>query len=691
MQHISYMARACVLAAAFVFVPVVALAGSDGSFSGTVVDPSGSSVSGATVVAQQRADRRGARGRRERRGPLRPDRPAALRLHHQGHLPGLRARRIHRRAAGGGAGVPARPDAPGRRRHRGRHGQGQRDGDGPQLGPHRRQRHRARGGEPAGERAPDVAADAAGAGLAERRHRHLERRPLQRPRQPAERDQVRRRRGLGDHRRRRPATSPARSPRRSSCRPASRTCRSSASSRTTTRPSSAPAPAARSASSPSPARTRCRARCSSTTATTALDAPNYFDSTRNTDGSVIQELPKSALSQHQFGGSLGGAGAEEPRLPLRQLRGLPPRRRRQLRRSRAERGGVVAGGAGHRAAPSGLHGAGRRAAAGRVGQPDFDIYQLQSLENVEENSFSARFDFRMNDQWSSYVRVFHDRGTQLRPEGVSGRVVRVTNDPTNAIFNVQGTLNAGLLTEFKVGYNAPKADIHGIAPVVNGIDFGNQAFNLSGSIANTGIAGQSASSGIVVPGGLVRANSATNGRAAIYDPSSIAFANTTTLVRGNHLTKFGADVRLIGMTFDQQGGTTYSFANIAAFLRQPAVGHPVPRRHQLAERVQQRRHRDARDPAAVLRRLRPGRMEGVAALHAELRPALRLLHAADGEGRPLRQVQPRHRRRSIRTRSTCTARRRTASSRGWRRPTTPARPCSAAASACSSARARART
>ena len=52
------------------------------------------------------------------------------------------------------------------------------------------------------------------------------------------------------------------------------------------------------------------------------------------------------------------------------------------------------------------------------------------------------------------------------------------------------------------------------------------AINLSGSIANTGIAGQSASSGIVVPGGLVRANSATNGRAAIYDPSSLAFADT---------------------------------------------------------------------------------------------------------------------------------------------------------------------
>ena len=45
-------------------------------------------------------------------------------------------------------------------------------------------------------------------------------------------------------------------------------------------------------------------------------------------------------------------------------------------------------------------------------------------------------------------------------------------------------------------------------------------------MANTGIAGQSASSGIVVPGGLVRANSATNGRGLIYDPYSLAFSDT---------------------------------------------------------------------------------------------------------------------------------------------------------------------
>ena len=304
----------------------------------------------------------------------------------------------------------------------------------------------------------------------------------------------------------------------------------------------------------------------------SLDAANYFDSTRNTDGSVIQALPKSALRQHQFGGSIGAPVLKNRAFIFGSYEGY-----------RLDAGvnfveAAPSAAAWSRAVPAiaplrpGFTAPEAVLLPGASASPDFDIYQLQGLENVEENSVSARFDYKVNDQWSSYVRVFHDRGTQLRPEGVSGRVVRVTNDPTNAIFNLQGTLNAGLLTEFKVGFNAPKADIHGIAPVVNGIDFGNQAFNLCGSIANTGIAGQSASSGIVVPGGLVRANSATNGRATIYDPSSIAFSNTTTLVRGNHLTKVGADVRLIGMTFDQQGGTTYSFANVGAFLANQPSG-----------------------------------------------------------------------------------------------------------------------
>ncbi len=105
-----------------------------------------------------------------------------------------------------------------------------------------------------------------------------------------------------------------------------------------------------------------------------------------------------------------------------------------------------------------------------------------------------------------------------------------------------------------------------MAPTVNGIDFSTLAINLTGSVANSGIAGQSASSGIVVPGGLIRASSATNGHALIYDPFSMAFTDAVSIIGGNHLTKLGGDVRLIRMATDQLGGTTYTFPNVTAFL-----------------------------------------------------------------------------------------------------------------------------
>ena len=48
-------------------------------------------------------------------------------------------------------------------------------------------------------------------------------------------------------------------------------------------------------------------------------------------------------------------------------------------------------------------------------------------------------------------------------------------------------------------------------------------------MANTGIAGQGSSSGIAIPGGLVRANSATNGRGQPYDPYSLSFVDSLSL------------------------------------------------------------------------------------------------------------------------------------------------------------------
>ena len=103
--------------------------------------------------------------------------------------------------ARGRPGAEPRLRVQARGRAGGRHGRRHRARRGHQLGAHRRQRQRARRQEPAGQRPPDVAADAAGARLAERRHRHLAGHPLQRPRHRAERHPVRRHRRVGDHRR----------------------------------------------------------------------------------------------------------------------------------------------------------------------------------------------------------------------------------------------------------------------------------------------------------------------------------------------------------------------------------------------------------------------------------------------------------------------------------------------------------
>ncbi|MBW8712876.1 MAG: TonB-dependent receptor, partial [Acidobacteria bacterium] len=233
----------------------------------------------------------------------------------------------------------------------------------------------------------------------------------------------------------------------------------------------------------------------------AFDSPNYFDE--------LAHLPKSTLKQNQFGGSVGGPFMKDKAFFFGSYEGY-----------RLDAGvnfveAVPSDAAWARAVPAvaplrpGFKTDAAVILPGASANPDFDIAQLQGLQKVKENAFSLRMDYRLNSRWSMYARGFHDQGDNNQPEGVSGRVVKITDNPSNAVFNLQGLLSERTTNELKFGYNAAPTRINGIAPVINGIDFGNLVLNLSGSVANTGIAGQGANSGIVVPGGLVRANSAT--------------------------------------------------------------------------------------------------------------------------------------------------------------------------------------
>ena len=289
-----------------------------------------------------------------------------------------------------------------------------------------------------------------------------------------------------------------------------------------------------------------------------FDAPNYFD--------TLAKLPKSLLEQNQFGGSIGG--------PLVKDRAFFFGSFEQYRLNAGINivEATPSAAAWARAVPTiaalrpGFLAPGAVILPGQSTNPDFDIVQLQTPATVRETAFSGRFDFKMSNAWSNYVRLFGDRGVSDAPDSTSGRVVHTEADPMNVVYNLQGVLSDRTTNEFKFGYNAAKTRIRGDVPAVAGVDFSSLILNLTGSVANNGIAGQGSTSGITVPGGLVRSNSAQNGRAQPYDPYSLSFIDTLSSLRGNHFLKFGGEARVIRIKTDRLGGTTYSFTNLNAFL-----------------------------------------------------------------------------------------------------------------------------
>jgi hypothetical protein len=217
----------------------------------------------------------------------------------------------------------------------------------------------------------------------------------------------------------------------------------------------------------------------------------------------------------------------------------------------------------------------------------FDVAQLQTNTIVNERAYSLRIDHKLNEKNSLYMRYFRDDGNLDSPDGVTGRRDIFIANPQNAVLGFQSTLNPKLLNNFKFGYNGTYTRTNGKAPVINGVDLGKLAINISGNTANFSIAGQGSSAGTAIPGGLVRANSATNGRGQPYTTYSLNFVDDVSWTEGKHNFKFGTEIRLNRFYTDRLGGSTYVFNNLPDFLaNKPAsiqylgdVSEPSPFNH----------------------------------------------------------------------------------------------------------------
>src|SRR5262245_15695639 len=198
--------------------------------------------------------------------------------------------------------------------------------------------------------------------------------------------------------------------------------------------------------------------------------------------------------------------------------------------------------------------------------PDFDFARLVGKNSVDENSGALRLDYRVNDKNSFYVRYFRDQGENSQPQNVSGARANYYYVPQNAVAAWQTTIGGNKINEFKLGYNGVLTRVTGSTAPVNGIDLSASTINITGNVANSGIAGQGNPSGVSIPGGLFRLNSATNGRGAPYTAYTLAPMDNFSLLKGNHSFKFGGEIRFVRLYTDRLGCTTYTYQNLSDFL-----------------------------------------------------------------------------------------------------------------------------
>jgi hypothetical protein len=295
----------------------------------------------------------------------------------------------------------------------------------------------------------------------------------------------------------------------------------------------------------------------------ALDASNFFDN-------IVGQ--KSALKLNQFGGSLGGPVVRDRFFFFGSYEGY---------RLRAGVNSVeaVPGDAARICAVAGVTCSATQVSflpafrspqaaivSRGAGNNLFDVAQVQDNSVVNEDAYSARFDWKVNAANSAYFRFFRDEGENIQPEGVTGRQVFVNAVPQNAVASLQTVFSPRVLNEFKLGYNAARTRINGQAPTVNGLDLSAIALNISANTANFNLPGQGTSAGTATPGGLVRANSATNGRGQPYTPYSLSLIDNLNYTRGGHNIRAGGEVRAIRLYTDRLGGTTYTYSSLQNFL-----------------------------------------------------------------------------------------------------------------------------
>jgi hypothetical protein len=196
------------------------------------------------------------------------------------------------------------------------------------------------------------------------------------------------------------------------------------------------------------------------------------------------------------------------------------------------------------------------------------LIQANRTASLDEDAFSGRVDYKINERFNFYGRYQRSKGSLLSPDGASGRFIAASQTPDNFVASLTQIYGTSIVNETKFGINRAPTDLGTVVPSVSGLsglDLSTTSLRLTGNIVSPGVNG-GAPTGFTEPGGLTRQSSAGNGRAQPIRPTSYSFINNLSVTRGNHNLKFGGEFRQLNVDFDQLGGTVYSFGSVRDFV-----------------------------------------------------------------------------------------------------------------------------
>jgi hypothetical protein len=197
---------------------------------------------------------------------------------------------------------------------------------------------------------------------------------------------------------------------------------------------------------------------------------------------------------------------------------------------------------------------------------DLDLAQRSASSSIDEYFGSIRLDHHINDKFTQFLRYNRDQGYLTLPLDVTGSNQIVTGVPQNAVYTLSQIWKPTVVNETKLGFNGNKTRVNGVTPLIPGVDTSAFAVSFTGTVAIPGVGGQGASAGAAAMGNLVRGNSSQNGRGQPYTNYTASFIDNLSWIQKEHTMKFGFEFRPVRLYTDRQGGTTYTFPNIAALL-----------------------------------------------------------------------------------------------------------------------------